>query len=78
MFNPFVKIGSQVKGNPANTAFLIQLPDLFFYICERVICNFQEFRMLAEFLHVFGGYFLTVPKPLLSIVCRVFEPLVIV
>mgnify|MGYP006990343048 CR=1 FL=1 len=33
--------------------------------------------MLAEFLHVFGGYFLTVPNPLLSIVCRVFEPLVI-
>ena len=72
MFNPFVKIGSQVKGNPANTVFLIHLPDLFLDIDQGIICDLKQFRMFPKPFDVSGSNFFSVTYPQLGIIDWIF------
>ena len=76
MRDALVEVSRQSILYPSRPVFLIPFPNLLPDISLRIVCDLQKFRMFAEIDYIFGCNFLSVPEPLLAIICRVFEPFI--
>ena len=77
LFHPFIVISRNGVFHPADTVFLVHLPDFFLDIGQGVIRNFKKFRVFSKPFDVFGCNFFAVTDPQLGIIDRILTVFVI-